>query len=235
MAGAEEGQVVKGAAVAVVGGTGRQGFGLALRWARAGYQVVIGSRDPVRAREVAERVVALRASVAGEPAGGWPDVAGVANAEAVATGEVVVLTIPWFAQPDVLPPLRERLAGRVVVDATVPLAQLRPPRLQEFAEGSSAQRVQALLPGARVAAAFHTVSAAKLGDLRQSLQEDTLICADDQRARELVAELAAAIGLRPVDAGSLDQARSLEVLACLVIGLNQRYRRHGIGIRLEGL
>ena len=229
--------------VAVIGGTGREGFGLAVRWWLAGHRVLIGSRDPERARQAVDRALQA-AAPAGEPvgcgatragAGVRGELAGAANGEAARLAEVVVLTIPFHGQAGILGELREAVQDRVVVDTTVPLRSFRPPELEEVPEGSSAQRVQALLPGARVVAAFHTVSAVKLADLRRPLDEDTLICGDDKAARELVAKLAGDIGLRGVDVGPLRQARALELLACLVIGLNQRYRRPAIGIRFEGL
>ena len=261
------------ATIAVIGGTGQQGFGLAVRWYLAGHRVLIGSRDPERARQAAARVreaaeqvrqaagrvlkaeaqrregaawvveqarvrptaADMRQARAGVSGEGPAAVAGEANREAARLADVVVLTVPFHAQAALLEELRDAVQGRVVVDTTVPLRRFRPPELEEVAEGSSAQRVQALLPGARVVAAFQTVSAVKLADLEQPLQEDTLICGDDPAAREVVATLAEAIGLRGVDAGPLAQARTLERLACLIIGLNQRYHRRAIGIRFQGL
>ncbi len=212
--------------VGVVGGTGREGFGLGARWAAAGLRVVLGSRVRDRGQEAADRVRLL--GLRGQVAGGT-------NREAAEAGEVVVLTIPFHAQEEILPGLREAVRGKVVVDTTVPLRRLNPPELVVPREGSSAQRVQMLLPEARVVAAFHTVSAHKLSSLDRELEEDTLLCGDDSLAKERVADLAKALGLRGVDGGGLEQASTAERLAALVIGLNQRYRRRAVGIRFVGL
>ncbi len=210
--------------VGIVGGTGREGFALGLRWARAGLNVALGSRVRERGQDAAERIARL------EPAA---RVWGGTNAEAAARAEVVVLAVPFHAHDQILPPLREVVWGKVVVDTTVPLARLNPPEL--VVEGSSAQRVQATLPGARVVAAFHTVSAYRLAQAELQLDEDTLLCGDDPAAKERVAGLAKALGLRAVDAGGLQEAATLERLAALVIGLNLRYRRKAVGVRFVGL
>ncbi len=211
--------------VAIVGGTGQEGFGLGVRWARAGLGVVLGSRVRERAEEAAQRVQQLARG----------QVSGATNREAAEAGEVVVLAIPFHAHERILPELRDAVRGKVVVDTTVPLRRLKPPELWGLPEGSCAQRVQSLLPEARVVAAFHTVSAHKLHRFNVELEEDTLVCGDDAGAKEQVVELARALGLRGLDAGSLDQAATLERLAALVIGLNQRYRRTAVGIRFVGL
>ncbi len=213
------------ARVAIVGGTGQEGFGLGVRWARAGLQVVLGSRVRDRAEEAVRRGRQL----------GVGYVSGATNREAAEVAEVVVLAIPFHAHGQILPELREAVKGKVVVDTTVPLRRLKPPELWELPEGSCAQRVQSLLPEAQVVAAFHTVSARKLHRLDVQLDEDTLVCGDDAQAKERVVELARALGLRGLDAGRLDQAATLERLAALVIGLNHRYRRTAVGIRFVGL
>lgn len=148
---------------------------------------------------------------------------------------MVVLAIPFEAHEEVLAGLRGVVRGKVVVDTTVPLRRLNPPELLVPPQGSSAQRVQSLLPEARVVAAFHTVSAHKLRHLDRELEEDTRVCGDDPLAKEGVAVLAKALGLRGVDGGGLDQAATAERLAALVIGLNWRYRRKAVGIRFVGL
>lgn len=216
--------------IAVIGGTGHEGFGFVLRWASAGYRVVIGSRDPARARSAAER-----AQAAVGPSSRPGEVIGLGNAEAAGAADIVVLTLPFGAHPEILPPLREHVRGKVVVDTTVPLESFRPPVLRQVPEGSAAQRVQALLPEARVVAAFHTVAAARLAAVGRPLEQDTLVCGDDAGAREAVGVLATAIGLRPVDAGPLAFARWLEQVAALIIALNQRHRRTSIGVQFVGL
>jgi len=212
--------------VAVVGGTGRLGFGLAVRLARAGYRVIIGSR-------LAEKAAAAAAR-AGLPEVVVP-VAGAANRPAAAQSDLVILTIPFAGQSAILADVRDAVRGKVVVDTTVPLRQVRPPKLEMIAVGSAAQAAQALLPEARVVAGFHTVGEALVARVDEPLDGDVLICGDDPAAKGAVAELAGAIGLRAVDAGGLTEAATLERLAVLVIGLNQRYRRRAIGVRFTGL
>lgn len=212
--------------VGIVGGTGREGFALGVRWAAAGLRVVLGSRARERGLEAAERARGL--GLRGEVSGGT-------NREAAEAGQVVVLAVPADGHRQVLPELREVARGKVVVDTTVSLVSLDPPELRLPPEGSSARRVQAMLPEARVVAAFHTVSAHKLAQLDRELEEDTLVCGDDAAAKERVVELARVLGVRGVDAGGLDQAATLERLAALVVSLNRRYRRKAVGVRFVGL
>jgi len=212
--------------VAVIGGTGRLGFGLAARWARAGHRVIIGSRQAEKAAAAAVR--------AATP-GGAARISGAANRAAAAAGDVVVLTIPFAGHAAILGDIRDAARGKVVVDTTVPLRQHRPPALEAVAAGSAAQAAQALLPDARVVAGFHTVAEALVARVENPLEGDVLICGDDPAAKAVVADLASAIGLRAVDAGMLAEAATLERLAALIIALNQRYRRKTIGVRFTGL
>lgn len=212
--------------VGVVGGTGREGFALGVRWAAAGLSVVLGSRVRERGVEAARRAAGL--DLRGAVSGGT-------NREAAEGAALVVLAVPFHAHEEVLPEIEPLVRGKVVVDTTVSLMSVDPPQLSLPPEGSAAQRVQAMLPHARVVAAFHTVSAHKLAQLGRELEEDTLVCGDDPLAKRQVARLAEAVGLRPVDAGGLDQASTLERLAALVVGLNRRYRRKAVGVRFVGL
>ncbi len=212
--------------IAVVGGTGHLGFGLAARWARAGRRVIIGSRQAAKAEEAAQQARAL----AGEG-----DIRGAANAEAAAAAEIVVLTIPFAAQAAILEDLRRDVRAKVVVDTTVPLRQYAPPQLESIPAGSAAAQAQALLPEARVVAAFHTVSQTLVRRIDEALEGDVLVCGDDPGAKAAVVDLAAALGMRALDAGGLEQAVTLERMAALVIGLNQRYRRKGVGVRFTGI
>lgn len=217
--------------VAIVGGSGALGHGVAVRLAGAGARVAIGSRDASRAADAAARV---RAAV---PAA---DVAGLANAEAAAAAEVVLLCVPFASQSETLKGLREALQpGQVIVDATVPLAPAvggRPTRTLGVWQGSAAQQARELVPeGVAVVSALHTVSAAMLADLDHRLDEDVLVCGDDKPAkRRAMALLELIPGLRAVDCGPLDQARIVESLTALLIGVNARYKTHA-GIRLTGL
>lgn len=217
--------------VTIIGGTGALGHGLALRLAVADVPLTIGSRDADRGAGVA---AAIRDAV---PAA---TVTGGANAEAAAAAELVVLCVPFASQASTLASLRDTLRdGQVVVDATVPLATAaggRPTRMLGVWQGSAAQQAQDLVPdGVRVVSALHTVSAAMLADLGHDLDEDVLVCGDRSADKERVIALLERIsGLRGVDCGRLEQARTLESLTSLLIGLNGRYKTHA-GIRITGL
>jgi len=211
--------------VAIIGGTGALGWGLAARWSRAGVPVIIGSRDAGRAQEAAERAGAAD---------------GMVNADAARAAEIVFLTVPFRNQSENLTNLKDVLReGQLLVDCTVPLAAAvsgRATRVLGVWQGSAAQQAAEMVPaGVRVVAALHTISAAVLGDLDAQLDEDILICGDRKADKRVVADLVARIdGLRPVDAGRLEQARIVESLTALLIGVNARYKTHA-GIRLTGL
>ena len=217
--------------VTIVGATGDLGFGLALRLAAAGAPVVIGSRDAARAAEAAERVVA---EVPGA------DVRGLANPEAVAGAELVVLSVPVASQASTLRSIRDALApGTLLLDVTVPLAAAvggRATRVLGVPQGSAAQQAQELVPaGVTVVSGLHTVAAKHLADLGHALDEDVLLASDDRDAKARVAALLKRIpGLRPIDAGRLETARVMEALTALTIGINIRHRATA-GIRLTGL
>ena len=217
--------------VPIVGATGALGFGLALRLAKAGVPVVIGSRRPDAAAETAEK---LRAQV--------PDaqVDGLENAEAVTKGPIVVLSVPFRAQSENLTNLKTALQpGQILVDATVPLAAAvsgKATRLLGVPQGSAGQQAQEMVPeGVEVVSALHTISAAVLADLDHDLDEDVLIAGDKKATKKQVAELIARVpGLRPVNAGLLETARLIEGLTPLLISVNARYKTHA-GIKLTGL
>jgi NADPH-dependent F420 reductase len=217
--------------IPIIGGTGALGFGLALRWARAGQAVVIGSRSAERAQEAAAK---LKDAVPDA------DVEGLENAEAAQKGPVVFLTVPFRNQSENLTNLREVLGpGQLLVDCTVPLAAAvsgRATRSLGVWQGSAAQQAQEMAPdGVTVLAALHTVSAPTLNDLDAELGEDVLICGDKKADKARVAGLIEAIdGLRAVNAGALEMARIVEQLTPLLISVNTRYKAHA-GIRLTGL
>jgi NADPH-dependent F420 reductase len=214
-----------------VGATGALGFGLALRLTKAGVPVVIGSRRPEAAAEAAGRV---REQVPGA------QVDGLLNAEAVARGPIVVLSVPFRAQSENLTNLKTALKpGQILVDATVPLAAAisgKATRLLGVPQGSAAQQAQEMAPdGVEVVSALHTVSAAVLADLDHELDEDVLVAGNRKEPKARVAELIAKIpGLRPVNAGPLEAARLIEGLTPLLISVNARYKVHA-GIRLTRL
>jgi NADPH-dependent F420 reductase len=217
--------------IPILGGTGALGYGLALRWARAGAPIVIGSRAAERAAEAAERV---RAAVPGA------DVEGLVNDEAAARGPVVFLTVPFRAQSETLNNLRGALdAGQILVDCTVPVAAAvsgRATRSLGVWQGSAAQQAQEMVPdGVTVVSALHTVSAPALANLDAELAEDVLVCGERRADKARVAALIEAIaGLRCVNAGALEMARIVEQLTPLLISINARYRAHA-GIRITGL
>jgi 8-hydroxy-5-deazaflavin:NADPH oxidoreductase len=216
--------------IAIIGGAGELGFGLALRFARAGLKVVIGSRDEAKAQEAATRV---KAAVDGA------DVSGLGNAEAAANGTIVILAVPFSAQAAILKSIKPGLKTAILVDATVPLSATvggRPTRMLGVWEGSAAQAARELVPGVPVVSAFHNVSADVLQDLSATPDCDILICGDDAAAKERVAALVKLIpGVRPVDAGGLEMSRIVESLTALLIALNRRHKVHHCGIRITGL
>jgi 8-hydroxy-5-deazaflavin:NADPH oxidoreductase len=217
--------------VPIIGGTGALGFGLALRLARAGTPVVIGSRDAGRAAEAAER---LRAAL--------PDaqVSGVENGDAARQGPIVLLCVPFRNQSENLTNLKPVLhPGQILVDATVPLAAAvsgRATRLLGVPQGSAGLQAAEMVPdGVDVVSALHTVSASTLNDLEHELDEDIPVAGDSVEAKRRVAELIARIeGLRPVNAGRLEASKFIEGLTPLLIGINSRYKTHS-GIRITGL
>jgi NADPH-dependent F420 reductase len=218
-------------AVSIIGASGALGFGLAVRLARAGSEVTIGSRDVARAEEAADRA---RAAV---PEGGFT---GQDNAAAATANELIILSVPFRNQAETLHNLRDVLRpGQVVIDATVPLAAAvggRATRTLGVWQGSAAQQAQEMVPeGVTVLSALHTVSAAALRDLDHELDEDVLL-AGDRRAdkRRAAALLDGVEGLRCVDCGRLEMARITEQLTALMISVNVRYKTRA-GIRISGL
>ena len=217
--------------VAILGGTGPAGMGLALRWARAGETVILGSRDAQRAQQAAYNIT--------KNVGGNAHVSGVENAAACAAADILVLTVPFEGQAALLKQLKPAIrAGSVLIDATVALAAGiggRASRTLGVWQGSAAQQAAELVPkGVSVAAAFHNLSAELLnGD--EVLDCDVIVCSDDTSAIQLTRALAAKIpGVRAIDGGKLENARILEQITALLVGLNIRHKGHG-GIRITGL
>jgi len=217
--------------IAVLGGTGAEGFGLALRWAMAGETVMIGSRDAKRAEEAADRIK--------QRAGANANVTGVENAAACAAADLLVLTVPFEGHAALLKQLKPALrAGSIVVDASVPLASSvggRASRTLGVWQGSAAQQTAELVPsGVSVVAAFQNVGADIL-NAEGPVDCDVIVCSDDVEAGKTVRELAAKIpGVRAIDGGKLENARILEQITALLIGLNIRHKGHS-GIRITGL
>jgi len=205
--------------VAVLGGTGALGKALAARLARAGYPVVLGSRDAARAQEAATEV-------AGK-VGGEARIDGTANDDAATAGDIVLLATPWDASGESIAALADALAGRLVVSCINPLGfDARGPHGLAVPEGSAAEQVAGLLPASTVTAAFHHLSAPSLAKLDKDLSgEDVLVCGDDAAARARVVALAEAVTGRPgIDVGALRQARVLEPFTAVLIAVNKRYK-----------
>lgn len=213
--------------IGIVGGTGKEGVGLGLRWAQAGHEVIIGSRDPERAR-------AKAAELATSAPGARVD--GRSNRDAAAAADVVVLTVPATGLPATLPELREVCRGKVVVSTVVPLTFGGGRLFTPPPEGSSAEEAQALLgPEARVVASFHHIAAHELAAGDHAIECDLLLCGGDAEAKKLVADLGTSMGLRPVDAGALTNAGPLEGITAILATVNRRYKLKNSGIKLTGL
>jgi len=214
-----------GQTVGVLGGTGPQGKGLALRWARAGIKVVIGSRS-------AERAATAAAELAEQS--GTDLVTGGDNAECAATADVVLVAVPWEGHGELLESLRDQLVGKIVIDCVNPLGfDKQGPFGLAVEEGSAAQQAEKLLPESRVTAAFHHVSAVHLADLSiAELDTDVLVLGDDREATDVVRALADAVpGMRGVYGGRLRNAHQVEALTANLIAINRRYKAHA-GIRI---
>ena len=218
-------------AASIIGASGALGFGLALRLARAGCEIAIGSRDAERAEQAATRVRDVLPDSA---------VTGLTNEAAVARNAIVVLCVPFRNQAETLHNLRDALRpGQLLVDATVPLAAAtggKATRMLGVWQGSAAQQAQEMAPeGVTVLSALHTVSAAPLRDLDHELDEDVLLCGDRRADKRRVAALIDTIdGLRCVDCGRLEMARVTESMTALMISVNARYRTHA-GVRITHL
>ncbi len=214
--------------VAVIGGTGNEGPGLALRWAKSGqYQVIIGSRQ----QEKAERVAAeLNARL------GRDLIRGMVNPDAAAAADLAVLTVPYSAHLPTLESIQAGLTGKILIDVTVPL---QPPKVSHVyipPGGSATAEAQALLGDAvHVVAAFQNVGAAHLDDPDHPIDCDVLVCGDDKEAKAEAIALAEVAGMRGLDAGPLQNAVVVEGLTAVLIGINIRYKVRGSGVRITGL
>jgi NADPH-dependent F420 reductase len=213
--------------IGILGGTGKEGAGLAQRWALGGHDIIIGSRDAERARNKAAELSAL--------AGGAP-IRGMSNLDAARAAAVVVLTLPASGLADTLAPLREACRGKVVISTVVPLTfgggrLFTPPR-----QGSSAEEVQELLGAeATVVAAFHHIAAHELSATEHAIECDLLVCGGDATAKEIAAELGRGMGLRAVDVGALSNAGPLEGITAVLATINRRYKLKNSGIKITGL
>lgn len=206
--------------IAVIGGTGNLGSALAWRLARAGYEVVIGSRTAASAAEKADQL--------------GHGLTGMTNADAAMAGEIIFVTVPFAAQAATLADIRAHVAGKIVVDTTVPLVPPKVMRVQLPPEGSAAARAALILgEDVRVVAGFHNVAAHKLAqDL--VVECDILVFGDDKAARVEIVALADAIGLRGIHGGVLVNAAAAEAMTSLLIFINKTYQVDGAGLRITG-
>jgi NADPH-dependent F420 reductase len=204
----------------IVGGTGKLGSGLAQRWARAGHTIAIGSRDAAKARTHAEALSAKGFAVTGGD-----------NAWAAGQGDVVVLTVPYEAHAGTLRAIAQTVAGKVLLDVTVPLKPPKVSRVQLPAGQAAALEAQALVgPSTPVVAALHHVSATHVADLTHAMECDVLVAGDDARAKGVAIGLVSDLGMRGLDAGPLVNAIALESLTPVLIHLNRTYKSQGAGI-----
>jgi NADPH-dependent F420 reductase len=212
--------------IAVLGGTGKEGSGLALRWAHAGHDVVIGSRDPGKAARVAEELnLAL----------GQARLVGAGNVSAAAEADVVVLTVPYSAHAETLTQVRDVMGGKVLIDVTVPIDPGDFTRARIPPGGSASKEAQTLLGDqARVATAFQNISAAHLKKLDSAVECDVLVCGDDDAAKRTALQLVRDAGMKGWDAGPLDNAVVVEGLTPILLGINKRHKLKGAGIRITG-
>ena len=217
--------------IAIIGGTGPAGMGLALRWARAGETIIIGSRDTERAQ--------IAAAAIQQRVGPEANVSGMENSAACMAADILMLTVPFEAQATLIKQLKPAMTeGSILIDATVPLAASvggRASRTLGVWQGSAAQQAAELVPkGVSLVAAFHNVSAEMLND-DAPLDCDVIVCSNDADAAQLTRELAVKIpGVRAIDGGPLQNARIVEQITALLIGMNIRYKGHA-GIRITGL
>lgn len=215
--------------IAVLGGTGPQGRGLAMRWAKAGVEVIVGSRQ----REKGEKIAAELNAIVGKVP---HPLRGTSNIEAArAADEFVVLTVPYAAHRATLESLKAALAGKVLIDVTVPLDENDPKRVVMPPEGSATEEAVAILgPEIPVVAAFQNVSAGALEEIEKPLHCDILVCGNDREAKKRAIPLIEKVGVRAYDVGPADQARCVEALTPILIRLNisKAYKIHHAGIRI---
>jgi 8-hydroxy-5-deazaflavin:NADPH oxidoreductase len=213
--------------VGVLGGTGKEGSGLAMRWALNGYRVIVGSRDATRA---AEKAAEFNATLGGDY------LIGKGNDEAASEADIVVLSVPYSAHKDTLESVKHLLGGKILVDVTVPL---QPPKVRtvHVPDGKSAAQEAAAIvgEGVRVVSAFQNVSSEKMTSPQAQVDCDVLVTGDDADAKEQVIKLVEAAGMRGIDAGPLANAVAAESITPMLLYINKKYGAHGSGIRITGI
>lgn len=213
--------------IAVLGGTGKEGSGLALRWASAGHMILIGSRDPERAQRAAADLNAALGRQAAK---------GASNREAAAQADVVVLTVPYAAHAATIESVKDVVQGKVVVDVTVPLDLTNVRRAKMPPSGSAALEAQQLLgEGVHVVSAFQNISAEHLRSLDHEIDCDVLVCGNNRDAKKLVINLSEAAHIRAWDAGPIENSMVVEGLTSVLINLNIKHKVKASGIRITGI
>ena len=218
--------------IAVIGGTGDQGFGLVLRWAKAGERVVIGSRQQQKAEDAAKRANGIL---------GGELVSGMENPKAAAAADIVVMSVPFAAHVDMIKSVHDSIQpDDIFIDVVVPLSTAVGGSASSALlvwEGSAAQQAARLLPPkTKLASAFHNVVAEALQRVEKKVDSDVIVCSDSQETRKAVMELATEIpGVRAIDGGRLENSRIVEQMTALLIGINIRYKVSDAGIRITGL
>ncbi len=213
--------------IAVIGGTGKEGKGLALRWAHAGYDVIIGSRDAARATTAAHELNGML---------GKSPVRGLSNADAARAADIVVLTVPYDGHAATLNTISDAVQGKVFVDVTAPLDPESKKKMLRIPEGSAAQAAQLKLgPNVRVVAAFQNISYTHLTNLQADPGSDVLVCGNDKDAKKLVIELAKAAGMAAFDAGPIENAVVAEGLTAVLININIAFKIKHAGIHITGI
>jgi hypothetical protein len=212
--------------IAVIGGTGKEGKGLALRWANAGYDIIIGSRDPERATLAANELNATLSKT---------NVSGLGNADAAHAADIVVLSVPYEAHAATLDMIVDGTQGKILIDVTAPLDPENKKKTLRVPEGSAAQASQLRLgSNVRVVAAFQNISYTHLSDLSHDLGCDVLVCGNDKAAKQQVIELAKAAGMAAFDAGPIENAVVAEGLTAVLININIAFKIKNAGIRITG-
>jgi 8-hydroxy-5-deazaflavin:NADPH oxidoreductase len=213
--------------IAILGGAGKEGGGLAMRWANAGHRIIIGSRDAGRAAEAAGEI---------NTALGRDAAQGMDNLAAAKAAELVVLAVPYSAQLATLDAVRAHLTGKILIDVTVPLVPPKVSQVQLPEGGSAVKLAQALLgEDVRVVSAFQNISAVHLKELDHVIESDVLVCSDDSAAADLVVDLAREIGLGAFNAGALANSAAAEAVTSILIAINRRYKVSDSGIRITGV
>ncbi|HTP11417.1 MAG TPA: NADPH-dependent F420 reductase [Anaerolineae bacterium] len=213
--------------IAVIGGTGKEGKGLALRWANAGHEIIIGSRDAERAATAANELNTIL---------GKTNVSGLSNADAARAADIVVLSVPYEAHAATLDMIADGAQSKILIDVTAPLDPENKKKTLHVPEGSAAQASQQRLgSNVRVVAAFQNISYTHLTDLHESLGCDVLVCGNDKEAKKQVIELAKAAGMAAFDAGPIENAVVAEGLTAVLININIAFKIKNAGIRITGV